>query len=245
MKKHIPNFITLINLFCGCCALLAVLTEQYPLVGLLLLIGVIADFGDGMIARALGVSSEMGKELDSLADMVSFGLVPGMIMYKLLTLSGVQCCELGEGIEVAALGGFLITIFSALRLAKFNIDTRQTEDFIGLATPSSTMYILGLLLIYHYDSMGLSEMVLNPLFLYASTFLISFLLVSELRLFGNKMKTKGWKGNEIRYIFFFACLLNFVLLGWLAFSVNVLLYIVMSLVSNAMKVKSEELTTNN
>jgi len=119
MRKHIPNIITLINLFCGCCALISVLNDQFLPAFFLLLIAGLADYSDGMIARILKVNSPLGKELDSLADMVSFGVVPGAILYSLLVKA--QGIESTNGLIWIAVPGFILSLFACLRLAKFNL----------------------------------------------------------------------------------------------------------------------------
>ena len=159
-----------------------------------LFVGGIADYADGMIARWLKVKSPLGKELDSLADMVSFGVVPGAIIYMLLTKS-----EISMGSEPLiywwALPGFLISVFAGLRLAKFNLDERQIEEFMGLNTPTCAMFIAGLMLIYHYNTAGLSEFVTEPLFLYSVVIVFSFLLIAEIPMFSFKFKGLKWRGN--------------------------------------------------
>jgi CDP-diacylglycerol--serine O-phosphatidyltransferase len=146
MKAWIPNSITLLNLLCGCAAVVCILDHEFiPAFWFLFAAGWF-DFADGLVARLLKVSSEHGKELDSLADMVSFGFVPGVIYYVFLdfnvaafdtTTAMTAGIDTHSGFTWLPLAGFLVTLFSALRLAKFNLDTRQSEDFIGLATPSS------------------------------------------------------------------------------------------------------------
>ncbi|MCB0663026.1 MAG: CDP-alcohol phosphatidyltransferase family protein, partial [Saprospiraceae bacterium] len=133
----LPNLITLLNLFFGCLAAISILNGAYYLGIIFSLAGGLADFLDGMVARLLNVQSNIGKELDSLADMVSFGFVPGIIFYKLISLNLPW-----PGLSVInwyAVPAFLITMFSALRLAKFNLDNRQTESFIGMPTPAATV----------------------------------------------------------------------------------------------------------
>ena len=228
MRKHIPNFITMINLFCGCCALVCVFNELFVWAFVFLFLGGIADYADGMVARLLNVNSPLGKELDSLADMVSFGVVPGAIVYMLLTKSPIGF-ESDFLIKWWTLGGFIITVFSALRLAKFNLDERQTDDFIGLNTPSCTMFITGLMLIYEFDSAGLANFIIQPYFLYGVVVLFSFLLVAEIPMFSFKFKGIQWKGNENRIVFFIVSVLLLIALKEIAFSLIILLYILYSL----------------
>ena len=227
MLKAIPHIITLSNLFCGCCALLAVFHQQYVAVFFFLLIAGLADYGDGLVARWLNVKSELGKELDSLADMVSFGLVPGAILYELLKRGFSLTFQ--DEIVVVALPAFLITLSSALRLAKYNLDTRQSESFIGLNTPSCTMFVVGLMLIYHFDSYGLGNWVIQPAFLYPAILVLSYLLIAEIPMFSFKFKNFKWAGNEARFIFLGLSLILLPLLQEVTFSLMIVLYVLFSL----------------
>ena len=236
MKAWLPNFVTLLNLFCGCAALICILDLRFlPAFWFLFAAGWF-DFADGLVARALNVSSEHGKELDSLADMVSFGVVPGVIYYVLLVLS--PALSEGEGelpVEPVswswyAAPALILVLFSALRLAKFNLDTRQTENFMGVATPTSTVYATGLMLIVATND-AWAPYVLNPLVLYPSILIFSYLLVSEHPMFSFKLKGFGWAGNETKVIF---AALAIGLLIWLwasAFPFIVVAYIILNLVS--------------
>lgn len=225
MRKHIPNIITLINLFCGCCALISVLDHQFILAFFLLFVAGMADYSDGMIARILKVNSPLGKELDSLADMVSFGVVPGAILYTLL----IQALQLeADGLQWIAVPGFIISLFACLRLAKFNLDTRQSEDFIGLNTPAATVFVTGLMLICEMDTLGLRDFILQPWLLYSVTILLSILLIAEIPMISFKFKGLQWKGNEPRIIFMVLGILLLVLFKELAFTLLVLIYILYS-----------------
>jgi len=230
MRKHLPNIITLINLFCGCCALVSLLNEQFITTFFLLLIAGFADYGDGMLARALKVNSPLGKELDSLADMVSFGVVPGAILYTLLVKS--LGAETSGAIVWAATPGFILSLFACLRLAKFNLDTRQSENFIGLNTPASTVFVVGLMLIYEKNTMELAEFILQPGLLYAITAILSFLLIAELPMTSFKFKGFQWKGNEQRFIFIILGILMLIFLKELTFTLFVLVYVLVSIVQH-------------
>ena len=205
MKAIIPNCITLLNLFCGCAAIVCLLDLQLLWAFWFLLAAGLLDVADGLVARLLGVSSEIGKELDSLADMVSFGVVPGVIYYVFLDLQSSHVDGLAAKYQVSwnwyASPAFLVPMFSALRLAKFNIDDRQTDGFLGIATPTSTLFAVGLMLIYATDTFGWGARILSPWVLYPSIFITSALLVAEIPMFSFKMKDFGWPGNQIRYIF--------------------------------------------
>jgi len=233
LKRHLPNALTCLNLLCGCLALTFILGSG-DLITAAYLIGVaaVADFFDGLVARALRVSSPIGKDLDSLADMVSFGVVPGSIMYQLLQMhSGlfINGTPLhSTGISILPFCGFLITVFSALRLAKFNNDTRQTTSFIGLPTPACTLVVASLPLILVNDQFGLDSIILNPWVLLGLTVLLSGLLVAELPLFALKFKNLRWLGNRRRFIF---VVLALGLVGWLRAAgvpLAVLLYVLLS-----------------
>ena len=227
IKKQIPNAITLLNLIFGCCAVVSILYSQYIAGFGFIVAAVFADYADGLVARLLGVHSELGKELDSIADAVSFGVVPGAIYYQLLLVALDRAGT--AGLVYAAVPGFMLSAFSGLRLAKFNLDTRQTEGFIGLPTPSSTMFVTGLMLIYALDSYGLGDWVISsPAVLYALIALQSYLLVSEIPMFALKFKSLAWAGNEVQFIFAGIALLLLLLTREVAFSAVVVLYVVFS-----------------
>jgi len=257
MKKNIPNFITSLNLFTGCVAIaLAFAGYQFIwIAGILIFVAAIFDFLDGLAARALHAYSEIGKQLDSLADMVSFGIAPSVIAFQLLNTSiGKQdifnpLSALNVIIErtgavnfyatysifdfVITFSAFIIAVFSALRLAKFNIDTRQTTSFIGLPTPANAILFASLPLILHFEHSTLcNSIILNTWILLFVVALQSALLVSEIPLFSLKMKSLKWQENKTRYIFL---ILSFILLGllhFMAIPLIILLYIVSSIISN-------------
>lgn len=234
MRSWIPNGITLLNLLCGCAVLVATFRYDFYACFWFLFIAGLADFGDGLAARLLDVKSDHGKELDSLADMVSFGLVPGAILYVLISMSYTGFIEPQSAVALpfswAALPAFGITLFSALRLAKFNLDTRQTDSFIGLATPSATLFVCGLMLTVAGDNFGLREWILNPWFLYGCTVVLAALLVSEIPMFAFKMG--GAKTNEgrVRLGFMITAIMLLIFLRGTAFSVIVVFYVLLNLV---------------
>jgi CDP-diacylglycerol--serine O-phosphatidyltransferase len=172
----------------------------------------------------LRVSSPIGKDLDSLADMVSFGVVPGVIMFKLLS----HAPEYGGLAVWLPYASFIITIFSALRLAKFNNDTRQTTSFIGLPTPACTLVVASLPLILAQDSFDLKNIILNPWLLLGLTVLLSGLLVAELPLFALKFKNLRWLGNRRRFIFVALALVLVLTLRAAGIPLAVLLYVLLS-----------------
>ena len=227
MKKHIPNFITCLNLLCGCLAIYFILKHNdLTTAAYLVVLAAVLDFMDGMVARVLHAYSEIGKQLDSLADMVSFGVVPGAMMLQLMTSSLEEStADLPFWLPFT---GFIITIFSGLRLAKFNIDTRQTTSFIGVPTPACTLFVISLPLILANDAFGLTNVILNPYVLLGITLLFSYLLVAELPLFALKFKSFAWKGNEIRFIFLGLAVLLLVGLNFTAIPLIIGLYILLS-----------------
>ena len=188
-----------------------------------------ADFADGLLARALRVSSAIGKDLDSLADMVSFGVVPGAIFFQLLT-RGIGSGSLPEWVPYI---GFLVSIFSALRLAKFNNDTRQTTSFIGLPTPACTLVVAALPLILAYDQFGLAPIILHPALLLGLTVLLSGLLVAELPLFALKFKNLRWADNRRRFMFLLLTAGLLLVLRAAAVPLVVLLYVLLSVPKTA------------
>lgn len=232
MKSWIPNFITLLNLFCGCAALVCILDLQFVAAFWFLFAAGWFDFADGLVARALDVSSEHGKELDSLADMVSFGVVPAVIYYVLLLLPHGTAPAAPPSISWSwyAAPALLLALFSALRLAKFNLDTRQSENFMGIATPTSTVYATGLMLIVATNE-DWAPYALNPLVLYPSILVMSYLLVSEHPMFSFKLKGLGWSGNETKVIFAAVAIGLLIWLQASAFPLIVLAYILINLIS--------------
>ena len=235
MKRHLPNAVTCLNLLCGCLALTNIFAGQLETGAWFVAAAAAADFADGLLARALRVSSAIGKDLDSLADMVSFGVVPGAIIFQLLQ-SAFPATPNQEGIDFAQMVpyvGFLVTIFSALRLAKFNNDTRQTTSFIGLPTPACTLVVASLPLILAHDQFALQSVILNPLLLLGLAVLLSGLLVAELPLFALKFKTLRWADNRRRFLFLL--LAAGLLLGLKAAAVPlvVLLYVLLSVPKTA------------
>lgn len=230
IKKHIPNSITCGNLVCGCLAIVAAFNGDLVISTYWVGLAAVLDFFDGFTARLLNVHSEIGKQLDSLADMVTFGVVPGIIMYHLILQS---CAAIGCTNSYSAYIAFLIPVFSALRLAKFNIDTRQTSSFIGVPTPANAILICSLPLIQLFQpeimGFGVSAIIGNKYFLTIVTLLMSYLMVAELPLFALKFKNFTWNDNKIRYSFLLISLLLLILLKFIAIPLIIFLYIVLSL----------------
>lgn len=239
MKKHIPNTITLINLFCGCCALANIFYGQFMEAFWFSLASGIADYLDGGLARKLNVHSPLGKELDSIADMVSFGVVPGAIFYMLLMKGFKGIDVLPIQLTFAAAPAFLISVFAGLRLAMFNLDTRQSENFIGLNTPATTIFAIGLMLVFHYNSYNLAETVTNPWLLYPIIVVLCYLLVVEFPMFSFKFKNLAWKGNEIRLTFIIISIGLLLALKEVALSLIIVLYILFAFFNNLQSRKTE------
>ena len=217
MKKHIPNFVTCLNLFSGCVGVTFAFAGQLQLAAYCVVLSGIFDFFDGLAARALHVKSPIGKELDSLADVVSFGLLPGAVLYHML------------GVASPATGwlpylGFVVTVFSALRLAKFNIDDRQSTDFIGLNTPMNAFYVVSLPFIA--DTYG--DIIYHPVFLVCSTVITSLLLVSNIRLFSMKLSSLSWQENGWKFTFLLVSAALVAVLRFAAIPLVLVLYFLFS-----------------
>lgn len=240
IKKHIPNTVTLGNLFCGCLAIVNAFEGNLVWAAVFVGFALILDFFDGFTARLLKVASPIGKDLDSLADMVTFGIVPSMIMFQLIKhgndiyrLSAMQLDNISETGFMPYVA-FVIAIFSCIRLAKFNNDTRQTGSFIGLPTPANAMVICSIPLIAQ-DTCGSNtfiEMMLNPNVLCIISVVMSFLLVAELPLFALKFKNFGWADNKVKYLFLLVSVILIVVLKFVAIPLVILLYILISIVNN-------------
>jgi CDP-diacylglycerol---serine O-phosphatidyltransferase len=226
LRSNIPNIITVGNLICGCLAILSVLNKDFQLAFVFIFIGGMADYFDGMIARLLKVNSPFGKELDSLADMVSFGVFPAMILYVLLSTN--EGPMVGP-FHLLGLPAFILAGFACIRLAKFNLDTRQADDFIGMPTPACTLFMVGLMLIYDHNSFGLGQWVSSPYILYPVIVVFSYLLISEIPMFSFKFKSKKWKGNEHRIIFMLLGIVLLILLQEVALSALILIYVLFAL----------------
>lgn len=235
MQKHIPNFFTLLNLLCGCCALLFSF-DNLVISSYFVGIAVVFDFLDGFAARLFDAKSDIGKDLDSLADVVSFGVVPGMILFRLIEAFFITGEYRNDNLFYIPFIAFLIPLFSALRLAKFNNDERQTDAFIGLPTPANAILIASFPLILNQHSAlsgihpgGFQDLIENVFFLIVITIFLSYLLVAELPLFSLKFKNFGWRENKVRYIFLGISLVTLILLFYMAIPIIIILYILISL----------------
>ena len=225
MIRNIPNAISCLNLFCGCLSIVWAFSGRLDLAACWILAAAVFDFFDGFVARMLKAYSDLGKQLDSLADVVSFGVAPASIMYNLL-LASISQYEWAYPVGwLIAFSAYLIAVFSALRLAKFNIDTRQSDSFIGLPTPANAIFICSLAFISR-------DIYINIFFLLAATIVFSYLLVAELPFFSLKFKSFDWKSNRIRYILGAVSALTLSFFQLKGLSIVILLYILLSVISN-------------
>lgn len=229
---NIANILTLINLFSGCMAVVFIFNYQIELVPYCVLISLVADFLDGFAARLTKSASNIGLQLDSLADVVSFGVVPGAIIFQLL----FQKYETSDAMLstnrmfIYSAPAFIITLFAALRLAKFNVDTRQTDGFIGLATPAATMFVVGLLLIFLNNSYGLAPVIFTGKVLYGTVALLAVLMIAEIPMFSFKFKNYGFAHNKVRYLFIILSVVLLATLKFAAISLIIILYIIVSVI---------------
>ena len=226
--RHLPNALTSGNLLCGCFGILFALRYQLEAAAYCVWLACLFDFLDGFAARLLNVSSPIGKELDSLADMVSFGVLPAMVMYSLLGSAVVD--------PPVAYAAFLIAIFSALRLAKFNIDERQTDSFIGVPTPANALFITSLVFL----PAPLDKWLSNPTFLVLITLVFSFLLVSPFELIALKFKNFSWRSNQVRFLFIGVSFLTLALLKQSSIPFIILFYILFSLLLDVFSSKKQK-----
>ena len=229
IKKHIPNFITLLNLFCGCIAVVFVAELNFEMAFFFVSLGIFLDFFDGFFARLFKVAGELGLQLDSLADMVTSGVVPGFVMFSLLK----QGQNPADANQIIPYLGFIITLGSCYRLANFNIDTRQTDSFIGLPTPANALFILSLPLVIKYsDSMVIFEILSNHWFLLAITLFSAFILNAEIPLFSLKIKDFTFKKNALQIVFLSLCVLLLIFFQYLAIPLVIITYVLLSIINN-------------
>tara|TARA_B110000091_G_scaffold110567_1_gene119798 strand:- start:439 stop:1182 length:744 start_codon:yes stop_codon:yes gene_type:complete len=241
MIKQIPNIITSLNLLCGCVAIMFAVSGDLVSASFFAFAGIFLDFFDGLAARVLNAQSQVGLQLDSLADVVTSGVLPGIVMVQLLSEALT-----GTSLDISAIFsdtsnntsiesylpfiGLLIAVASGYRLAKFNVDTRQTTSFIGLPVPANTLLILSLPLIISFQaSQQITEVILTPWFLIVITLVSCVLLNAEIPLFGLKFKTWNFKDNAVRYLFLISSILLLVVLKFIAIPIIIFLYILVSL----------------
>jgi CDP-diacylglycerol--serine O-phosphatidyltransferase len=245
IKKHIPNAITLLNLASGLLAIIAIFKGYYDEAFLFVCLGIFFDFWDGFFARKFNVSGELGLQLDSLADVVTSGVVPGLMIFKLLQdiqEDDTSIYYLTE--EYYYMGfvpylGFIVTLASAFRLAKFNIDTRQTDSFIGLPTPANALFIMSIPMI-QFD--GTHEWLVNALFnpfvLLIISLVSAYMLNAEIPLFSLKIKDFSWDKNKLQVFFLTIAATLLLFLGFTALPIIILLYVVLSVVNNTFLLKN-------
>jgi len=233
-KKNIPNAITSLNLVSGCIGIMLVFRGSVELGSIFVIVAAVFDFMDGMAARLLHVHSEIGKELDSLADLVSFGVLPGALVYVMLEQSSFPSWVVWFAL--------IIPVLSAIRLAKFNLDTRQSESFLGLPVPANAIFWVGVTYINsRLLASGVNEFLQSifnqPLIIIILTVVLSLLLVSELPLFSLKFKNLKWGNNQTRLIFIGLALILFIVLGVSSLPMIIVLYILISILVNLRALK--------
>lgn len=244
IKRYIPNFLTLLNLLCGCIALVFVSNFKFELAFLFVCLGIFFDFFDGFFARKFGVSGPLGVQLDSLADMVTSGVVPGFTVYKMLHYSSNNLMVyldnqvwvtsdyekmVNADFSILPYLGFIITLGACFRLAKFNIDTRQSDSFIGLPTPANTIFIMGI-------AVSNCLQFLQPSHFQIALVLISilsvFLMNAEIPLFSLKIKDFSYKKYALQLIFLLISLVMIIILKYLSIPLIILLYVLLSVFNN-------------
>lgn len=224
MLRHIPNFITCLNLFSGGIAIILALQGDLIAASYFIFIAALLDFFDGFAARLLGAYSDIGKQLDSLADIVSFGVAPAIILYQLFILA--------ESHGYFAYFALLVAVFGALRLARFNIDTRQTEHFIGLPIPSNALFTAGLPFIAKTDPDTYHQLVLNQPILIATVLFLCSAMISNTALLSLKFKNFSWVDNKFRFILLGMAALLLTFYNFAAFPIIIFVYIILSLINN-------------
>ncbi len=229
IKSHVPNIITLLNLFCGCIAVVFAFNKQFEMAFLFVSLGIFLDFFDGFFARLFNVSSELGLQLDSLADMVTSGLVPGLIMFQMMSASTL-------GPVWFPYLGFIITLGSCYRLANFNIDTRQTDSFIGLPTPANALVILSLpLVLKDTTSLIMVELLTNQWFLLVITICSAYILNAEIPLFSLKIKQFSFAKYKLQISFLALSIVLLAFFKFLGIPLLIMMYILLSIINNRQK----------
>lgn len=245
IKKYIPNFLTLLNLFCGCIAVVFVSVRLFDYAFFFVCLGIFFDFFDGFLARKFGVSGPLGVQLDSLADMVTSGVVPGFVMYKMLpslkevTPNGsiTTCFPMYNEIPFAILPylGFIITLGACYRLAKFNIDTRQSDSFIGLPTPANALFISSLPLVS--STQFITNLIHNQWFLIAITFISAYVMNAEIPLFSLKIKDFSFEKYKLQIGFLVGSIFMILFFQITAVPLIILTYVLLSVLNNTIFAK--------
>lgn len=226
IKKQIPNLITLLNLFCGCIAVVFVSDSKFEMAFYFVCLGIFLDFFDGFFARLFKVSSPLGLQLDSLADMVTSGVVPGYVMFTMMENSS-------NPNHYFSFLGFIITLGSCYRLANFNIDTRQTDSFIGLPTPANALFILSLPLVLKYsDSIFTLEILTNQIVLFLISVVSAYILNAEIPLFSLKIKNFSFAKYKLQISFLLLSILLLVFFQFMGIPIVIIAYVLLSVVNN-------------
>lgn len=233
MKRHIPNIFTSLNLSSGCIATVMAFQGEYLWVVVWVIIAATFDFLDGFSARMLKAYSPSGKELDSLADMVSFGVAPSMTVFHFLSENAFRISGNPIIIEYLPYFAFLLAVFSALRLAKFNVDERQTESFIGLNTPANALFWVSFCYGIVHDAPMVTSLLIYTVLV--GILLFSLLMVSEIPMFSLKVKNIKFKGNEYRYFLIIFTIALVAYIGILGITGSILLYIALSIITSRKK----------
>ncbi len=233
IKKHIPNFLTLLNLLCGCIAMVFIADFKFDLAFYFVCLGIFFDFFDGFFARKFGVSGPLGVQLDSLADMVTSGVAPGFVVFKLL--SDADCFGVESMLPYL---GFIITLGACYRLANFNIDTRQSDSFIGLPTPANALFFMSLPLINiaFYDD-NFSGVVYNKWLLVILVFVSAYVMNAEIPLFSLKIKDFSFQKYKLQIAFLAASVVMIITLQYLAIPLIIVMYVLLSVINNMMTKK--------
>jgi CDP-diacylglycerol--serine O-phosphatidyltransferase len=233
MHRHIPNFVTLLNLTCGAIAIVLSFEQALVAAAYFIALAAVFDFMDGMLARLLNAKSDIGLQLDSLADVISFGLAPSLILYQMMLAASNRPDFTIGGLEVFAFAAFVIAAFSALRLARFNIDPAQTEGFVGLPTPANALLFASLPLVATQasarDHTLLLGLIGNYWLLLVLTIIFSLLMVAPLPLFSLKLKNLRWQSNQLRYVFAALTVLLVATISAYALPLIIVLYLLLSL----------------
>ena len=234
IKAQIPNLFTMLNLFCGCVALVMVSDYKFDLAFYFVCLGIFFDFFDGFFARKFGVAGPLGVQLDSLADMVTSGVVPGFVMFKLMEDSAAFGTE-----SYMPYLGFIITLGACFRLAKFNVDERQSDSFIGLPTPANALFIASLpLIIVNFSNTIVAEYLSNNWVLLTITFLITFIMNAEIALFSLKIKDFSFAKYKLQIFFLAISVLMLIFLQILAVPLIIIIYVLLSVFNNMVNKKA-------
>lgn len=240
IKAQIPNLFTMLNLFCGCVALVFVADFKFELAFFFVSLGIFFDFFDGFFARKFNVAGPLGVQLDSLADMVTSGVVPGYVMYQLFFLNGAFMKVVNDlSIFKLSFLGFIIALGACYRLAKFNIDTRQSDSFIGLPTPANALFITSLPLVTAtFPDSFLSEILINKWTLIGITFLSAYVMNAEIPLFSLKIKNFSFAKYKLQIFFLAISVLMLIFLQIVAVPLIILIYVLLSVINNIVNKKT-------